>query len=174
MPDESATDQPVYVSAFFCQDVIRESDSFLTAFRITGAYTFSPLLISDPDGLFPAYLSFPPLKLHAVILLNTEKPASFFVQLKAFGPDGALFGPESPPIKCETKGGAEGHALNLTINLRSNIPGDCWMEVLINGLLVTKVPLRIVHGQPIIVIQQKPDVLQEHQSDVPPPSAASE
>jgi hypothetical protein len=113
MPDE----QPIYTSAFFCQEVIRESDNILTAVRITPAYTVSPLLVAGPDSTLPPYLSHPPLKLHAVILFNTEMPAEFFAQVKAFGPDGTEFSPESPPIKCETKGGAEGYVLNLTINL---------------------------------------------------------
>jgi hypothetical protein len=173
MPDETPALPPIYVSAFLCQEVLRDATNLLTAIRITNAFSVSPVLLPETEleggGTLDPQLVYPTLKLHAIVLFNSEQPAEFDVELKPFGPDGKELNQNASPIKCQVKGGAEGHALNLNINLRADIPGDWWVEVHIDGRFATKMPMRIVHEMPkaMIMLRTKADTHPSGQSQAP-------
>jgi hypothetical protein len=183
MPDEAA-EPHVYVAAFLCQDVINEiankGTRHLTAFRITSAFSVSPILLPETDlgeegGRFSAQLVFPTLQLHALIILNSEKPTiEFDVRIKAFDPNGIELQQTAQAIKCRLKGGAEGHILNLVINLRADTPGDCWVEVHVRGILATKIPMRIVHEMPRAMIMRTKDDTHQSEQSQPPSTGVSE
>ena len=178
MPDAPEESLRIYVSAFLCQEVLNEN-GLLTAVRITNAYTTSPVAVVNADGVSPPEWVHPPLKLHALMLFNCEKPVEFDVRIKCFDPNRVELLPVNPPIRCKIVGGAEGHALNVTINLHTDTPGDCWIEVWIDyqtdtaSILATKIPMRIVQGSPLLMHGTQTNVHPSDQSPTPP-SAASE
>jgi len=69
----------VYVSAFFCESVVREKNDLLTAIRINEGYIVRPLRVTPqlPDGtpdLRNHSLIFQPLRISAVVKFCSEEP----------------------------------------------------------------------------------------------------
>lgn len=81
----------VYVSAFFCESVVREKNDLLTAIRINEGVR--PLRVTPqlPDGtpdLRNRSLIFQPLRISAVVKFCSEEPTEFMFRLN--GTRGAM------------------------------------------------------------------------------------
>jgi hypothetical protein len=164
---ESPTESPrIFVSAFLCQEIIREKNDILTALRIVNAFTVEPTMVEtpSPDGKSNTTLGFPILSFSAYCSFHADEHAEFDVRIKGIDPNGAELLPANPPVKCAVEGGALGHTLVVALKLATRVPGDYRIEIYVNENLAAKIPLRVIHNQT--------EVLAGHQS--PAPLGASE
>jgi hypothetical protein len=169
MPDEPAAKPRIYTSAFLCQDVIREKNNdILTAVRITNAYTVLPteVTVEIGPGITITKQEYLPTALSAVLSFYSDGPVDFEVRLSGHDPDGVelTFG---SPFHCRSEGGAAGHTLNTRIIVATKKPGEHRIDVYVDEVRVTTMPLRIIHAH----IQTG-----NHQPGQPPqpPAAASD
>jgi hypothetical protein len=147
---ESETESPrIFVSAFLCQDIIREKNEILTAVRIANAITVEPTPFEVPstDGKRSTNLGFPVLNCFILCSFHADQRVEFDARIKGISPSGAELLPASPPTKCTVEGGAIGHTLVVALKLATGIAGDYWIEIYVNENLETKIPMRIIHKQ---------------------------
>ena len=153
MGDDQQSDKPrVYVSAFFCQEMIREPDKdLLTAIRIADSFAAVPIELSptfDGEGEPPPFSpmrTYLPLDAHAVIAFRSEAPVEFTASLRGTGPNGEIMpgGFEDHPCKIGADGA--GYTLNANVRVPTDQKGTYWFEIYVDGELATKLPLRIEH-----------------------------
>lgn len=146
----------VYVSAFFCQDVIREAKTdILTAFRLTNAVLSVPTEIPASEPGSPSRSIYQQVRVSAVITIYSDEAGDFDVQIRGVGPDGKQIKPEpaEPVLHCRSGGGAAGQTITITMFIGSEKPGDFWFSVYVNDNLKTKLPLRIIHDKPVRAVQ---------------------
>jgi hypothetical protein len=91
---------------------------------------------------------FAPITFHAIVTFWAETGRSFMFMLRATRPDGEPLNGMEQPVSVDLKGGDGG---GYTINLKSLVPGFLpglyWFEFLVDGDLVTKLPMVILHGK---------------------------
>ena len=155
MADDQQSDKPrVYVSAFFCQETIREREKdFLTAVRIAESFAAVPVEITpifqgegEPPE-FPALKVYPPLDAHAVAMFRSEQPIEFTCSMRGVRPDGGRWPGGFEDLKCKIGEDGTGYTLNLSLRIPTDQEGTFWFEIYVEGELATKLPLRIVHPE---------------------------
>jgi len=72
----------------------------------------------------------------------------FDVNIKGFDPDGKEIQAPYSRARCQTRGGAQGHTLNIKMFVPTEKVGEYWFDVYVDDVLKTRVPLRIMHGKP--------------------------
>ncbi|SRR6266699_5745097 len=151
----------IYVSAFFCDKVLREANDLLTAIRVNQGYIATPTMIpaegDDTDNPDPSRALFfwTPFSISAVITFLSESPAEFSYFMRSVAPDGAIYSP-APPVRLTTVGGAEGHTMNVSINFSPEKAGDHWFEIYVDDELVNKMALRIIHNKAGVRVLKRP------------------
>jgi len=144
----------VYVSAFFCTDIIRDKDTdLLTAIRITTAFNARPVVVTPklPDGT-PDHANaeqfFEPARLYVIINFHAEQATVFQLELKMKRPDGEFMNTEvgMPSGPCSIGGGANG-ALTLKIALSLDVKhhGEHWLEIYMDEEVTFKLPYLVIH-----------------------------
>jgi|HubBroStandDraft_6_1064221.scaffolds.fasta_scaffold156264_2 hypothetical protein len=141
---------PVYVNAVFCTDIVRESQTdLLTAIRVTNAFTVQPAkaTVKFPDGRPPEQqIIYPPIRFHAVITFWCSEPREFTFVMKGYHANGQeLDAAMETKIKLP-KATLGGHTINLHSTMPGLIPGVFWFDFCIDGVVVTRQPLVILHG----------------------------
>ena len=142
-------DKPrVYVSAIVCSDAIEEHGThMLSALRISGGFLVGPILRPTAD-LTVSEWAYDTVHFILVITFNSEAPTSFRFGMKTATPDGRVLDLSDQPDFSEEfniGAGAEGFTLKTRGAIPGALQGDYWVELLIDGQLVNKVPIRIVH-----------------------------
>jgi hypothetical protein len=128
----------IYITAFFCRDIMEERDGVVTAIRLCELFQ-----VSIPDGFTPQTTTFPPVEIKAVLTFKSEVPRSFRVSLRGIDPNGTILGMQH--WKCQTLGNVHGNMILANIRVASNIAGVFWFDVLVDGELGTRMPLRVAH-----------------------------
>ncbi len=167
MPDEAVSKPRIYLSAFLCQEVLREKNSdVLTAIRISNAYTIlaTEVTVELGPGLSVSKQVYLPVQFSAVLSFYSDGPVDFDVNLKGFDPDGLEL-ELGEPYRCHSEGGASGHTLNNRITIPTSKPGEHRIDVYVDNVKVTTMPLRIIHARRLI-----PD---PQQGQPPAPSGAA-
>jgi hypothetical protein len=145
MPDEAPAPAEIYVSAFFCQDVIRDKKTdLLTAIKITNAFTVPWKTLEGGEVSFKINLH-PQLALNAVITFTSTKAIGFDYRIRGFDPSGKELTPPPPPTRCDLEGGAAGQTVNVAMRLPTDKAGDYWFEIYVDDAVKTRMPLRIIH-----------------------------
>jgi hypothetical protein len=100
-----------------------------------------------------------------VLTFHSDGPVDFIVRLRGFDPDGIEL-QTGDLFHCRSEGGAAGHTLNTRLTVATKKEGDYRLDVYVDDLLATIMPLRIVHAK----------LADDHQPDQPsqPAAAASE
>ena|ERR1035437_2553459 len=123
MQDE-APPATIYVSAFFCQSVIRDKRDILTAVRITNGYIAAPTTVNFPfGGVMLTQTLYLPLTFQAVVTFTSTGPAEFNFSIRGFDPEGIELTPAPPATRCKVLGGSEGHAFNIAMNVPTQKEG---------------------------------------------------
>ncbi|MGE0273781.1 MAG: DNA methyltransferase [Vicinamibacterales bacterium] len=143
---EMAKPRPLVAVACFCENVLEDKDGVLSAIRIVDTYTISPL----PDGVEL------PNGLQGVIALTglvSLKSGDFkgagwlsIVLHKTTG-ETSMIGPDEgwPLI---LNGGEHGANLRIQMPLGVKNFGLVWFDVLWDGELLTRIPLKLQRGEP--------------------------
>ncbi len=138
----------VYVSAFVCSDLIEEQGTkMLSALRISGGFLVRPGLIPTEDSKIVEW-GYPKLNIFVVVIFNCDSPATFYFQMRAKTPSGDTIDLSEQlkfPDPFTIGSGAEGLTLKAIGSLPGSVPGDYWIEMVVNGVLANRVPVRIVH-----------------------------
>ena len=133
----------VYVSAFFCQDVIKEN-GILTAIRISDAFTAEPSgAQKKPDG--SEFTTYGPIKIKGVFIFRCEQAVSFTAKIKIASPASSTYVERfSTPVSLRGDM-VEPHVLNMASSLDADVEGAYWFEVYVDDRLATKAALYVMH-----------------------------
>jgi hypothetical protein len=130
---------PYLAAAFFCERVLQEQDGVLSAIRVVDRFIQRAQGPSAPEDMpvfsvaLTAFLSFKSgaARGRSTIHLRQESPSG-------------VRGPElSLPVLFE--GEDRGANLVLDINFQADQEGLYWFDVLLDDLLVTRMPLRVLY-----------------------------
>ena len=154
----------VYVNAFFCESILEEKDSQLTAIRIAHGYTVNPLLVPPrrADGSLDhenPLVVFQPLIIAALIVLRSEEPTEINFQVRGTSPSGRPCTNTIPLPPIRIAGGAEGEAFKTGFRIPTAVEGDFWFEFLVDDQVANKVPLRIKHGSPLNALEPSSELV---------------
>lgn len=131
---------PHLVTAVFCEKVLQEADGVLSAIRIVDKVIFE-LPKGAPHDVSPA------VELTALISLKSgDASGKFNVQLVPHSPSGkSMKIPEPVPLVLQ---GAE-HGNNLIIKMVLPIKeeGLFWFDVVVDGTVMTRMPLTVIRKQ---------------------------
>jgi hypothetical protein len=127
----------VYVCAFFCNDVLNEN-GLLSAIRI----------VDTIKAEFSAPLeqvNFTDAKIQLVIMYRTDAPCDFTMRLMGTTPDHERF---SIPLgeSFHSDGGVDGANIVSEIGLKTKTQGTYWFDLLVEGKIATRFPLRVIHS----------------------------
>jgi hypothetical protein len=141
--------KPFLASAFFCERLVEEKDGVISVMRIVDTLTITQFLLATPTPVpvIPVdQQSMPPIGSQILIFVSFKSgdaKGKYFCQLFVVTPDGKRdpITEKSPMIFLGKEHG---------VNMRVNVPvptqeGLYWFEVMVDGSLVTKMPLRIRH-----------------------------
>jgi hypothetical protein len=137
---ELGYDTGPYVNvAVFCERVLQEKDDVITLVRIVDQITVSVTGTDAPDELPPGAA----VSTNLVISLRAgQATGKQRVQITFEHPDGSRHpGPELPVHF--TQGSSGGANLILNMNVALSTTGIYWADILVNGRLVTRLPLEI-------------------------------
>jgi hypothetical protein len=155
MSDIESSEKPhVYVSAFFCDSVIRDDKNLLTAVRINDGYRISPFraplqLADGTVDLEHGSVIVPPLRLSLIVRISSDNPGEFTFKITATLPSGKALRPGTLPVSFKLDGTAAGHTFNTNLNIPNVEEGDYWFSFYIDDVLATKLPMRVSVGEPI-------------------------
>jgi Family of unknown function (DUF6941) len=136
MPDEAIVTPYVQVAAF-CQTAIREGQGSLSLIRLITRFP----VVGLTKEMQPTPIS---LTL-AVILKSGNMQGSYTLTVRPVTPTEEVLPPLNVPILFE--GSDRGVALVRQIALVAKEPGLYWFDVLVEGTLLTRIPLRILYQQ---------------------------
>lgn len=140
-----ANTKPFVQIACFCENVLTEADGVLSAIRIVDTYFIPPL----PEGVQM------PNDIQGVIMLNgivclksgdvTEAGNLRLVMNRSTGEAVPIGPPDGWPMVMG--GGEQGSILRIQMPLGVRNFGLMWFDVLWNGELLTRIPLKLQRGQ---------------------------
>lgn len=136
-------DGPYLQAAMFCESVLDEKDGVKTAVRIVDRINRA---IAGPAAEVPDQMQAFPYKLVFLLKLKTgNSPGRHEVELRLVNPRGEEAGPPlSQAINFET---GEERGVDVVMNLMLNIEheGVYWLDVNVDGVRITRVPLRVIY-----------------------------
>jgi hypothetical protein len=140
-----ANTKPFVQMACFCENVLAEADGVLSAIRIVDTYFIPPLPegVEMQDGMQGAIV------LNGIVGLKsgdvTEAGSLRLVMHRANGETVPIGPPEGWPMVMS--GGEQGSVLKIQMPLGVKNFGLMWFDVLWNGELLTRIPLKLQRGQ---------------------------
>jgi len=144
----------VYVNAIFCSDIIREREpvDLLTAIRVTSAFSVNPITATiklyegAPEETDRPELIYHPVKFHAIVTFWSEGPRDFDFTIRGHHPSGEAMNTDMKPLRVSLQAPTNGHhTINLNSTIPGTIPGVHWFEFCVDGVMITKLPLVILH-----------------------------
>ncbi len=134
----------IYVSGFICQQIIRDEEGILTAFKIGDSVTLELPYGADPNHT----VIIAQLPVSAFISFKSDKPDKLDVEVRVIDPAGNQRGHEIYN-GLELGAGVQGQNLRLNlISLSVSVPGLWHVDVLVNGTLALWIPFQIKHKIP--------------------------
>lgn len=155
---------PHLMAAFFCERVLEEKDGVLSAIRIVDRITAqaqfahpSGAVVQALPGLAPPEKMPPvPINLTALIAFKAGSAGGTYnLELLPRNPAGMKMPGISFPILIE---GGEDRGINvrLQVNFVAESEGLYWFDVVLEGLVVTRIPLRVLYQR--ISMSQPPQL----------------
>jgi hypothetical protein len=142
--------QKVYVSAFVCNDIIRDRETdLLTAIKIANGFNapISTFVPRNPDGTPDSegrIIISSPIICHLVISFFCEVARSVSLTVKAKLPTGDdMANAPNASQTFDIGAGAAGRVPNVELSMASDTEGTHWIEVYVHDEIATKVPLKI-------------------------------
>ena len=127
----------LYISAFCCKDVLREENGSLSAIRILDSVTVE---LMGPLEKVIYY----PLPVTTLISFKSDIPCDFTLRIRVVDSHGASR--EMAAGKHHSEGGIDGGVVNLQMELRTDVEGLYWFELLADDQIVTKFPVKVSHA----------------------------
>lgn len=155
---------PHLMAAFFCERILEEKDGVLSAIRIVDRIT-AQAQFAHPSGVVVQALpgvappeKMPPFPINLIALVAFKAGAAagtFNLELLPRNPAGMKMPGISFPILVE---GGEDRGINvrLQVNFVAETEGLYWFDVLLDGTLVTRIPLRVLYQR--ISMSQPPQL----------------
>jgi hypothetical protein len=140
-----ANTQPFVAVACFCENVLQEKDEVLSAIRIVDTYYLPPLPegIELPDGLRGVIMLTGLISLKAG---DVTGPGTIgLVMNKVTGERAEISPPGGWPVVLN--GGEHGANVRMQIPLGVKNFGLVWFDVLWNGEVLTRIPLKLQQGE---------------------------
>lgn len=131
---------PYLTAAFFCERVIEDKEGVLTAVRIVDRIVQTAVGAGTPDEMPPAAVSLSLL----VSLKSGRAKGRHDMQIMVESPAG-LRSPVAPANSIFLEGEDRGANLVLNLTFTAHQEGLYWFDVLLDGALLTRVPLRLLY-----------------------------
>jgi Family of unknown function (DUF6941) len=139
-------DGPYLNSALLSERTIQETDGVLTLVRVVDKLTATPAIRTEPQSTqMPAFLA----SLYLTVILRAGRArGDYLLTVRPVDPTGAQL-PDSDNTVTFT-GNDDGAGANVLINMNLGVQheGLYWFNILLNGQLLTRVPLHIEY-QPV-------------------------
>jgi len=150
LPGVPQASGPYLAVALLCEKVLTEADGVTSLIRIIDRVIIQIIGPSAPVEMPPA-----PINLTLVLGFKSGfARGAYNVTVKGVGPSQqALFTYELPML---LEGEDRGTQVGLNLGLNAQEEGVYWFEVYVLGMLVTKVPLRVVYQRLSMSSQGKP------------------
>jgi hypothetical protein len=133
-------DRPYVALAVFCERVLEEKEGTLSLIRVVDQITVTTQG-ADPPAVMPPS----PLLLHAVVGLKSGPVhRAVTLQLRHEGPTGIRG--ELPTTTVLLEGEERGINLNVELAVLATREGLHWFDVLVDGQVLTRMPLRVVYS----------------------------
>jgi hypothetical protein len=137
---------PYLNEALLCERLLQEKDGMLTIVRVVDKITVSP-----PPGPEPAPTQMQPFLASLTLVVGLKAGAArgtYTLTVRPQDPDGADL--EGNDISISFSGADDAQGITTIVNMNLGIQHDglYWFNILLNGELISRVPLRIEY-QPV-------------------------
>ncbi|MGO9010056.1 MAG: hypothetical protein ACLQPN_08125 [Bryobacteraceae bacterium] len=155
MDGESSFLGPHIAAAFLCEKVLVEQGNVPTFVRVVDRFTLPKF-----SGPIPPGVQLPQQMVQAtlVVLLKSGDlgAGSHELSIRLQKPDKS-YAPDLPPLSMFFQGGDDNGAM-VALPIMMNTPEDGlhWFDVLFEGSLLTRIPMRILHQAAILQVQAQP------------------
>ena len=137
MSDPQTGKHSIYVSAFFCDRLLREHDGILSAIRVVDLF-----LVPVPEQGATPFI--PRLETNLVVIFRSESQAEFTATIRATDPQGTIQS-SSSPVSLTGEPGIYVYTMSITIFINDVLEGTHWYDILVNGSLANRIPLHVKH-----------------------------
>lgn len=130
---------PFVGAAFICEQVLKDEQGVISAIRIVDK------IIQTAEGADPP-VDMPPANVTLkgfVLLKSGEARGRFVVTMRIENPAGIR--EDLGDLSMQFQGGGHGNNLILDLQLGITMPGLHWIDVLLDGKLMTRIPLEVVY-----------------------------
>jgi hypothetical protein len=140
MTRSAETPRPgIYLAAaVFCERILRERDDVLSLIRVVNTFTMQVRGKNLPTEMPKAL---PPLEATAFLAFNCEEAGRHRIDLVTTSPSGKRSPSHSLDINADGDGKVENAIL--TFRMTVDMPGLFWVDVAIDGVNVTRMPMHI-------------------------------
>jgi hypothetical protein len=135
MPEPSKP--TIYVSAFFCDRVLREHDGILSAIRVVDLFS-----VPVPEEMARPFT--PRLETNLIIIFRAEAPATLIVSIRATDPIGRSQ-EHRFPVALTGVPGMYVFTASIALFINGALEGTNWYDIAVDGSLSTRLPLHIKH-----------------------------
>jgi hypothetical protein len=125
----------VFVSAFFCDRVLREQDEVLSAIRVADLFV-APVPESGAHRFVPR------LETNLVVIFRSDAPVEFVAGIKSVDPRGTA-NATTMPIVMTGEPGLYVFTAVIEIFINGVLEGTHWYDISVDGALANRVPLRV-------------------------------
>lgn len=130
---------PYLAMAVLCEKVLTEQDGVISVIRIIDRMTIATAGPDVPDEMPPT-----PLQLAAVVAFRSgEARGRYSVTLRPEDPSGRQLPSLEMPIHFE--GEERGANMLVNFNFVAELEGLYWIDVIFQGDVVTRIPLRVIY-----------------------------
>jgi Family of unknown function (DUF6941) len=130
---------PFLAAALLCEQVLGEQSGVLSAIRIV-----DQVLVTASGTDVPQQMPVAGIAMKGLVMLKSgEARGRFVVTLRVESPAGVR--QEVGQLSVQLQGGANGANLVMDLNLQVSMPGLHWIDVLLDGNLITRMPLDVVY-----------------------------
>jgi hypothetical protein len=134
---------PYINAAVLCERVIQETDGVLTIIRAVDKVTAQPILGPD-DTAAPGIMQPFPLSLSLIVLMKAgQARGDYTLSIRPEDPTGGQLPALETPVSFTGTDDGQGASVVINLNLGVQHEGLYWIDVLLSGELITRVPLRI-------------------------------
>jgi hypothetical protein len=138
MPEESSFTVTPYVQlAAFCQTALQEPNGILSVIRITDRFQIVGQTAELQSGQVNLTL--------AVVLKSGNMQCSSTMTIRPTSPNGIQMGEVKVPVLFEGQERGVGVITQIAMVVKET--GLFWFDVLIDGVMLTRIPLRILYFQ---------------------------
>lgn len=137
MSDPQTDRTDVYVSAFFCDRLLREHDGILSAIRVVDLF-----VIPVPEQGATSFI--PRLETNLVIIFRSKSQADFTATISATDPRGIVQS-SSGLVSLTGEPDIYVYTMAIDIFITDVLEGTHWYDIFVNGSLANRIPLHVKH-----------------------------